>query len=132
MKLIRLDLGRAIAQAVSRWLRTAAARVPARVRSCGIFGGPSSTGPGFLLVLRFPLPIFVPPIVRQSPSSIIWGWYNRREVDAVPSGLSQSHPNKNNNNSLNLFIFRHFCLVSSKAEGKILTCCAEILAVNCN
>jgi hypothetical protein len=31
-----------------------------------------------------PLPIFIP----QSPSSIIWGWYNRPVVAAVPSGLS--------------------------------------------
>jgi hypothetical protein len=46
------------------------------------------TGAGFLQVLRFPLPIFIPPISPQSPSSIIWGLYNRPEVAAVPSGLS--------------------------------------------
>jgi hypothetical protein len=34
------------------------------------------------------LPIFIPPIAPQSPSSIIWGWYNRPVVAAVPSGLS--------------------------------------------
>jgi hypothetical protein len=45
-------------------------------------------GAGFLRVLRFPLPIFIPPIAPQSPSSIIWGLYNRPEVAAVPSGLS--------------------------------------------
>jgi hypothetical protein len=39
-------------------------------------------------VLRFPLPIFIPPITPQSPSSIIWGLYNRPGVAAVPSGLS--------------------------------------------
>jgi hypothetical protein len=39
---------------------------------------------GFLRVLRFPLPIFIPPISPQSPSSIIWGWYNRPVVAAVP------------------------------------------------
>jgi hypothetical protein len=33
------ERGRAIAQAVSRWLLTAAARVRGRVRSCGICGG---------------------------------------------------------------------------------------------
>jgi hypothetical protein len=81
-------LGRAIAQAVSRWLPTAAARVRARVWSCGIWGGQSGAGTGFLRVLRFPLPIFIPPISPQSPSSIIWGWYNRPVVAAVPSGLS--------------------------------------------
>jgi hypothetical protein len=48
---------RAIAQAVSRWLPTAAARVRARVWSCGICGGQRGAGARFLLVLRFPLPI---------------------------------------------------------------------------
>jgi hypothetical protein len=43
---------------------------------------------GFLRVLRFPLPIFIAPTAPQSPSSIIWGWYNRPIVAAVPSGLS--------------------------------------------
>jgi hypothetical protein len=64
---IRLfTLGRAIAQAVSRWLPTAAARVRSRVWSSGICGGQSGAGAGFLRVLRFPLPIFMPP---NSPSS---------------------------------------------------------------
>jgi hypothetical protein len=45
-------------------------------------------GQVFLRVLRFPLPIVIPPIAPQSPSSIIWGLYNRPEVAAVPSGLS--------------------------------------------
>jgi hypothetical protein len=80
--------GCAIAQAVSRWLPTAAARVRARVWSCGICGGQSGAGTGFLRVLRFPLPIFIPPIAPQSPSSIIWGLYNRLQVAAVPSELS--------------------------------------------
>jgi hypothetical protein len=39
----------------------------------------------FLRVLRFPLPIYIPPIVPQSSSSIIWGLHNRPEVVAVPS-----------------------------------------------
>jgi hypothetical protein len=67
--------GRAIAQAVSRWLPTAAARVRARVWSSGICGGQSGGGAGFLRVLRFPLPIFILP---NSPSSSITrGRYNR-------------------------------------------------------
>jgi hypothetical protein len=57
--------GRAIDQAVSRWLPTAAARVRARVWSSGICGGQSGVGAGFLRVLRFPLPILIPP---NSPS----------------------------------------------------------------
>jgi hypothetical protein len=77
-----------MSQAVSRWLSTAAARVRARVWSCGICGGQSGTGAGFLRVLRFPLPIFIPLTAPQSPSPLIRGWYNRPLVAAVPSGLS--------------------------------------------
>jgi hypothetical protein len=91
--------GRAIAQAVSRWLRAAAARVRARFWSCGICGGQSGAGAGFLRVLRFPLPIFIPPISPQSPSSITWGLYNRPVVAAVPSGLSHSTNNIKKNPS---------------------------------
>jgi hypothetical protein len=83
--------GHAIAQAVSRWLPTTAAQVRARVWSCGICGGQSGTGAGFLQVLRFPLPIFIPPIAPQSPSSIIWGLYNRPKVAAVPVDLVPPH-----------------------------------------
>jgi hypothetical protein len=57
----RMPVGRAIAQAVSRRLPTAAARVRSQVRSCGICGGQSGTGADFLNVLRLPLPIFIPP-----------------------------------------------------------------------
>jgi hypothetical protein len=78
----------AIAQAVSSWLSSAAARVRARVWLHGICSGQSGAGAGFLQVLRFPLPIFIPPIAPQSPSSIISGWYNRPVVATVPSGLS--------------------------------------------
>jgi hypothetical protein len=47
--------GRAVAQAVSRWLPTAAARVRVRA-ACGVCDGQSGTGAGFPLVF-FPLPI---------------------------------------------------------------------------
>jgi hypothetical protein len=77
--------GLSIPEAVSHWLPTAVAWVQARVRSCGEQCG---DGAGFLQVLWFPLPIFIPPIAPQSPSPIIWGWYNRSVVAAVPSGLS--------------------------------------------
>jgi hypothetical protein len=63
------------------WPPTAAARVRVRVWSC-------NAEAGFVRVLRFPLPVFIPPISPQSPSSIIWGWYNRPVLAAVPSGLS--------------------------------------------
>jgi hypothetical protein len=68
-------LGSAIAQAVSRRLPTADVRVRAQVRSCEISGGQSGTGAGFLRVLRFPLPIFIPPIAPHSQSTIR-GWYS--------------------------------------------------------
>jgi hypothetical protein len=80
---------RAIFQAVSRRPPTAAARVRARFRSCGICGGQSGAGAGFLRVLRFPLPIRYVPIAPQS-SSITYGWYN-----GPNSGLSP-HEKKNN------------------------------------
>jgi hypothetical protein len=72
-------VGRAIAQAVSRCLPTASALVRARFWSCGVCGGKSGAGAGFLRVLRFPLPVFVPPIAPQS-SSLIWGLYKRPVV----------------------------------------------------
>jgi hypothetical protein len=52
----KFTIGCAVAQAVSRWLPTAAARVRIRA-ACGVSGGQSGTGAGFLRVLRFPLPI---------------------------------------------------------------------------
>jgi hypothetical protein len=58
---LSLQKGRAITQAVSRWLPTAAALVRSQVRSCGICGGQSGTGACFLRVLRFPLPILIQP-----------------------------------------------------------------------
>jgi hypothetical protein len=56
--------GHAVAQAVSRWLPTAAYRVRVRA-ACGVYEGQSGTGAGFLRVLRFPL-LIIPPV---SPSS---------------------------------------------------------------
>jgi hypothetical protein len=67
-------------QAVSNWLPTAAARVRARVWPSRICGGQSGAGAGFLRVLRFPPPIFIPP---NSPSSQSFG-----SVADVPSGPS--------------------------------------------
>jgi hypothetical protein len=49
--------GRALAQAVSRQLPTAAACVRSQVRSCGTCGGQSGTGAGYIRALPFHLPI---------------------------------------------------------------------------
>jgi ribosomal protein S14 len=61
-KLITLTVGRAVAEAASRWLPTAAARVRVRA-ACGVCGVQRGTGAGFLRVLRFPLPI-IPPMAQ--------------------------------------------------------------------
>jgi hypothetical protein len=60
IKNIRHDPWPCRSSAVSRWLPTAAARVRVRA-ACGVCGGQSGTGAGFLRVLRFPLSI-IPPI----------------------------------------------------------------------
>jgi hypothetical protein len=60
------------------------------LRSCAIFGGQSGIGAGFLRILRFPLPILIPPTAPHS-SSIIRGWYNR-PVNGRRTKWTQSHP----------------------------------------
>jgi hypothetical protein len=51
----KINVRRAVDQAVSRLLPIEAARVPAQVRACGICSLQSGTGAGVLRVLRFPL-----------------------------------------------------------------------------
>jgi hypothetical protein len=87
--------GRAKAQAVSRRLPTAAARIRARVKFCGICGGQSGTRAGFLHVLRF-------PSAKHSidcSTLIIRGWYTRPVVasvivDSVPLQPRKGRKNK--------------------------------------
>jgi hypothetical protein len=76
-----MQQGCAIAEAVSHWLPTAETRVRASVRPTEICGGQSGAGAGFLRKLRFPLPIFIPPIAPQSPSS------KGRDVAAVVDSI---------------------------------------------
>jgi hypothetical protein len=81
--LLRVVPGCAIAQAVSRRFPAAVDRLRSWAKSCGICGEQSRTGRCILRVLRFPLPILIPP---SSPySSIIRGWYNgpAYQVDSV-------------------------------------------------
>jgi hypothetical protein len=92
--------GRAIAQAVSRRLPNAVARLRAHVRSCEFCGGQRCTGAVFLLVLRFPLPILVPPTVPHS-SSIIRGSYNR-PFSGWRTKRTQSYPPQETKKNLSL------------------------------
>jgi hypothetical protein len=64
----KLRIGRAIAQAVSRRLPTAAARVQTRVGTRDFVMYKSGAGAGFLRELRFLLPIYIPPFSPQSSS----------------------------------------------------------------
>jgi hypothetical protein len=76
-----LQAGRAIAQAVSRWLPTAAARV----RSSGICGGQTGAEAGFFFLSTS----VSPANLRSTKFSIrtfTRGRYNRPEVADVPSG----------------------------------------------
>jgi hypothetical protein len=55
--------GHAIAQAISRLYLIADARLRSQVDPCGIFGGQSAIGTGFLLVfLLYPV-TFIPPLL---------------------------------------------------------------------
>jgi hypothetical protein len=82
--------GRAIALAASPWLPTAASRLRSQVKSCGICGGQKYARAGFLPVIRFLLPVLIPPTAPHS-SSIIQGWYNR-PISGRRTKWTQSHP----------------------------------------
>jgi hypothetical protein len=69
-----------------------AARVRFQVRSCGICDRQSGTGAGFLRVIRFPLPILIPPTALHSYHlSSVAGTIGQIVTD-VPSGLSRTPP----------------------------------------
>jgi hypothetical protein len=84
--LVSYVFGRAIAEAVGRRLPTSVARVRGWVKSRGICDGRSGTGSGFLRVLRFPLPILIPPTAPHSSSSVIRSWRRTK--------WTQSHPTR--------------------------------------
>jgi hypothetical protein len=82
---------RARAQAFSRRLPTTAARVRARVRSCGIFVRQGGIGAGFLPLLRLPLLILIPLLHSHRYLSSGTGIIGQLIAD-VPSGLSLIPP----------------------------------------
>jgi hypothetical protein len=66
----------------------------------GLNGGQSGAVAGFLRVLRFPLPIFIPPISPKSPSPLIRSRYNRPVMVAVPKVPQHELKKKNGLNIL--------------------------------
>jgi hypothetical protein len=74
---------RPVAQVVSPRLSVSAARVRAPGNSCGICGGRSSTGVGFLSALPFPLPLIAP----HPSSCTIQHQYKRPVSGRSNSGL---------------------------------------------
>jgi hypothetical protein len=64
-------------------------------------------GQVFSAVLRFPLPIFIPPISPQSPSPNIRGWFKGPVVATVPK--DQQHKIKKIEKIDFVYIFFFFC-----------------------
>jgi hypothetical protein len=91
--------GCAVSRAVNRRLLTAAGLVRARVRPHGIWGGQSGTGPDFLLILLFSLPI-IPTSLHSSSMSIIRGYYNMPN-SGWRTKWTRSHPTPRNYTQLN-------------------------------
>jgi hypothetical protein len=87
-------VGRAVAQAVSHRVPTAAALVRTQVRSCGTCGGQGGTEAGFLRVLRFPLPILIPPTAPHSSGAgtmgQLWPTYQVDSVSPHPKKLKKN------------------------------------------
>jgi hypothetical protein len=86
------EVGRAIVQAVSRWLPTAAVRgsSPSLVMWDFVVDK-VALGHVFSEYLGFPCQSSFHQLLQKSSSSIIWGLYNRPEVAAVPRDLVPPH-----------------------------------------
>jgi hypothetical protein len=102
LSVFRFSKGRAIAQAVFRWLFTSAGQVRARIWCSGICGGQSAAGAGFPSItsvssanihsIKFTIP------------TVTWGSCNTPEMAYVPNENSvDSTPYR-----VNLIFFRVF------------------------
>jgi hypothetical protein len=108
--------GSVIAQAVSRWLPTAAARAHVRVWSSGICGGQSGAGAGFLRILWFPLPILIlqnSPLSQSPRAGTICQEWPSCQVDPVWT-LSPTKRIKKNNSCHLLFDIWHSLIFTSE------------------
>jgi hypothetical protein len=68
---------------------TAAARVRSREWLSGICGEQSGAGASFLRALRFPLPIFIPPIGGKARMKETTGSPRRRWMDNIKMDLRE-------------------------------------------
>jgi hypothetical protein len=89
--LAKYNDGRTIAQAVSRWLPTAAAQVRARVRACGICGGQMTLGQVFSGYFGFPCQSLFHQLLHNHHHLSSGAGTIGQLVAAVPSGLSLTH-----------------------------------------
>jgi hypothetical protein len=89
-----LRVGRTIAQAVSRWLLTAAARVWFRVWSSGICGGQSGAGAGFPEYFGFPCQcsshqlLHNHPHLSSGPGAIGQKWPQYKGLSPTPLAIT--------------------------------------------
>jgi hypothetical protein len=93
----------------------------------GFCGGQNGAGVGFLRVLRFPLPIFIPPIAPKIILIYYRGLYNR-PMAAVPGTRdlnrhlgTQYRPTNNNNNNNNNWNIGKIACHSSYCSANIFT-----------
>jgi hypothetical protein len=81
---------RAIAQAVSRWLPTAAARVRSRVWSSGICGAQSGAGAGFPCQSSFHQLLHNHPHLSSGAGTIGQKWSQYKGLSPTPLALKES------------------------------------------
>jgi hypothetical protein len=117
--------GRAIDHAVSHRCPPAASLVQSEVMSCGICGGQNSAGAAFLQILRFPLPILIPPIAPYS--SITGAGTIMQLLGDVPNGLAWLHPTKLKKKLTTLSSMNEITTVLSNYFPAIAICSSTVL-----